>query len=260
MPAVDQPLAEVLDYSIRDDSSDMEVDSSVLPSFAKRTAMPPSFTKTTATPPSFTEIASIHCPPVPIGHSSMADTSMPSLDDLDSVPLPSFQVPDQPSENTIEDSLPVNGILHETPAVQYTIVHSGSKFGNDMLTDSRGYSYSEKHMKGIAAGVRNWQCTKCSICKAKVCWEGNSTFIFNGPDHLCTAQPGIATTLCIKQQIKSTALQNIFTSAAEITKSYGKISPVNLPLPFLHPSTSPGLLTDTTSAFGQKIPPAWTLN
>ena len=151
MPAVDQPLAEVLDYSIRDDSSDMEVDSSMLPSFTKTTAMPPSFTETTAVPPSFTEISSIHCPPVPIGHSSMADTSMPSLDDLDSVPLPSFQVPDQPSENTIEDSLPVNGIQHETPAVQYTIVHSGSKFGNDMLTDSRGYSYSKKHMKGTAA-------------------------------------------------------------------------------------------------------------
>ena len=83
-------------------------------------------------------------PPVPIGHSSMDDTSMPSLDDLDSVPLPSFQVPDQPSENTIEDSLPVNGIQHETPAVQYTIVHGGSKFGNDMLTDSRGYSSSNR--------------------------------------------------------------------------------------------------------------------
>ena len=137
MPAVDQPLAEVLEYSRRDDSSDMEVDITptwslpfaeryaMLPSFAKTSAASLTFAQTSTVPMSFTETSSIHCPPVPFGHSSMAntsDSSMPTLDDLDTVPLPSLQVPDQPSENTIEDSLPVDGIQHETPAVQYTIV------------------------------------------------------------------------------------------------------------------------------------------
>ena len=88
-----------------------------------------------------------------------------------------------------------------------------------MLTDNRWHFYNEKHMKGTTAGVRNWRCTKFNICKAKVHQEGNNTFIFSGQDHLCTAQPGIANTLHMKQQIKSTALQDIFTAAAEITEN-----------------------------------------
>ena len=74
-----------------------------------------------------------------------SDTSMPSFDDLS---LPSFNVPSAPVEDSIADSLPVNATSHEPPELEYHLIPGASKFGKDILTDSRGFSYTMKWMKG----------------------------------------------------------------------------------------------------------------
>ena len=92
-------------------------------------------------PLSFAEVSSILCPPVPIGHSSMAntsDSSMPTLDHLDIVPLPSFQVPDQPSETLLRTVCQLMEFSMKHCCPVYHSFCGGSKFGNDMLTDNRG--------------------------------------------------------------------------------------------------------------------------
>ena len=89
-----------------------------------------------------------------------SDTSMPSFDDFS---LPSFNVPSVPVEDSIADSLPVNATSYELPELEYHLIPGASKFGKDILTDSRGFSYTIKQMKGTVLGVTNWRCTKCNL-------------------------------------------------------------------------------------------------
>ena len=74
-----------------------------------------------------------------------------------------------------------------------------------MLMDNRGHSYNMMQNSGTAAGVTNWRCRKCNPdktnCYTTVCQEGH-TFIFNGGDHMCTAEP-VINTLCIKTSTTS---------------------------------------------------------
>ena len=172
----------------------------------------------------------------PIAHSSIAETSDTSIPSFDDLSLPSFNVPSVPVEDSIADNLPVNATSHEPPELEYHLIPGASKFGKDILTDSRGFSYTIKQMKGTALDVTNWRCTKCNPqkvnCTATVQQEGN-IFIPGKSHHTCTAEPGITNTLLIKKEIKSTALKNIFTSATEITDKVLLENITNEPVPSL---------------------------
>ena len=221
-PANDGPLAEIVEY--KDDSSDMEVD--ITGSFAETPSTQPSFVESSSTWPSLAESSFAG---LPIAHSSMADTfdsSMPSFDTsdvsslLDDTNLASFQVPNISAENSIDDSLPVAAVPAELSPIEYCIIPGGTKHGNDMLTDSHGFSYTRKPPKrGASSDTVYWRCAVCNKdvqCPAKVIQDGNS-FTRGRSNHLDSAQPGIANTVRIKKKVKSVALSDIFTSAAEIT-------------------------------------------
>ena len=172
----------------------------------------------------------------PIAHSSMAETSGTSMPSFDDLSLPSLNVPSVPVEGSIADSLAVNATSHEPPELEYHLIPGASKFGKDILTDSRHFSYTMKQMKGTVLDVPNWRCTKQNSpkvnCTATVWQEGN-IFILGKSHHTCTAEPEITNNLLIKKEIKSTALKNIFTPAMEITNKVLQENITNEPVPSL---------------------------
>ena len=89
-----------------------------------------------------------------------------------------------------------------------------------MLTDSHGFSCTKKLPKrGASSDTVYWRCAVCNKdvrCPATVIQGGNS-FTRGKSNHLDSAQPGIANKIFIKKKVKSAALSDIFTSAAEIT-------------------------------------------
>ena len=204
-----------------------EADSSTALSFTETSTAVPSFAETSAAGLSIAD---------PIAHSSMAETSDTSMPSFDDISLPSFSVPSVPVEDSTADSLPINATSHEPPELEYHLIPGASKFGKDILTDSRGFSYTMKQMKGTALGVTNWRCTKCNPpkvnCTATVWQEGN-IFIPGKSHHTCTAKAGITNTLLIKKEIESTALKNIFTPAVEITNKVLQENITNEPVPSL---------------------------
>ena len=157
-PTADGPLAEIIEYNTPDDSYDLEADSS--------TAL--SFTETSTAVPSFAEMSTAETSAAglsiadPLAHSSMAETSNTSMPSIDDLSLPFFNVPSVPVEDSIADSLPLNATSHEPPELEYHLIPGASKFGKDILTDSSGFSYTIKQMKGTVLGVTNWRCTKCN--------------------------------------------------------------------------------------------------
>ena len=224
-------MAEIIEYNTPDDSYGLEADSSTALSFTETSTAVPSFAEmsTAQTSAAGLSIAA------PISHSSIAETSDISMPSFDELSLPSFNVSSVPVEDSIADSLPVNATSHEPPELEYHLIPGASKFGKDILTDSRGFSYTIKQMKGTALGVTNWRCTKCNPqqvnCTATVWQEG--IFIPGKSHHTCTAEPGITNTLLIKKEIKSTALKNIFTPVTEATDKVLQENITNEPVPSL---------------------------
>ena len=117
-----------------------------------------SFTETSTAVPSFAEMSTAETSTAglsiadPIAHSFMAetsDTSVPSFDDLS---LPSFNVPSVPVEDSIADSLPVNATSHKPPELEYHLIPDASKFGKDILTDSRGFLLHHQADEGNSTG------------------------------------------------------------------------------------------------------------
>ena len=90
----------------------------------------------------------------------------------------------------------------------------------EWYADSHGFSYTRKPPKrGASSNTVYWRCVvgnKDVQCPATVIQDANS-FTRGKSNHLDSAQPGIANTVCIKKKVKSAALSDIFTSAAEIT-------------------------------------------
>ena len=171
----------------------------------------------------------------------MADTSnssMPSFDSLmhllDDTNLASFQAPNISAKNSIDDSLPVSAVPAELPPIEYCIIPGGTKHGNDMLTDSHGFSYTRKLPKrGASSDTVYW---RCAVCNKDV-----------KSNHLDFAQPGIGSTR------KRSNLQHSVTSShlqlKSLTKFLMNMSPKNQHQHFQPPSTLPKqqIITDNTS-------------
>ena len=83
--------------------------------------------------------------------TDFSDTSMPHFDlssfsdsSMDGIDLPSLHAPKYLTEDSIDDSLPVEAIAADTQDVQYKVVAASSEWRGDKTTDSLGSSLSTK--------------------------------------------------------------------------------------------------------------------
>ena len=109
--------------------------------------------------------------------SSDADTSDSSMSSLDDVDLASFKVPDLSSGESLDDSVPHGALAAEPAPAEYCTVAKATIYGNDMLTDSEGYSYTRKSAKkGPSSASILWRCSVPNIlheCHIAVNQKGN---------------------------------------------------------------------------------------
>ena len=128
-------------------------------------------------------------------------------------------MPDDSTEESINESLPLNAVAAEPLQPEYTII-AGSLFcqGNK-LTDNLGFSYIVKD-KSHGGNVTCWRCSisnKHITCPATVHQEGD-VFIAGPHKHLHPTKPGITRTLQTWKKINTIAMSDVFTSAFEITE------------------------------------------
>lgn len=97
-----------------------------------------------------------------------------------------------------------------------TYEQDGSQKGRNKLVDSNGYCYTVKTRRGN--GNISWTCcvrNKTMWCKASVQQKG-AQFTSGSQPHIHPAQLGAATATRVKTAVKKAAINEIFTSAAEI--------------------------------------------
>ena len=107
-------------------------------------------------------------------YADTSDSSMPSLDDVD---LASSEVLDLLSEESLDDSVPHGTLATVTAPFEYCIVSKATMHENDMLIDSKGYSYIRKlAKKGSSRTSVLWRCSvhnKSHECHATVTQKGD---------------------------------------------------------------------------------------
>lgn len=170
-----------------------------------------------------------------LGHASHDDESAPLFPDTENFPrsgeadrdtpmeeesshnLPSFEVPQQLMESSMEDDTPRLYDDANVPAVPtYQVIEDGSQKGKEKLADSEGYTYTVKVRR--ANGNKVWTCSvrnKSMWCKASVIEKADG-FTRGSQPHTHSAQLGAAAAVRISASVKKIAATEIFTSAAEI--------------------------------------------
>ena len=165
----------------------------------------------------------------PFNLSSSSDSSIGSID------LPSFHAPEYPTEDSIDDSLPIRVIAADTQEAKYTVVAASSEWHRDKLTESLGLSYGVKNRNG------KWTMWRCSVhnqqlyCNGTVCQEVE---IFTSP----TATSASRSTRDCKQslfqeKINTLTLSDIFTYVAESTEKFLTENVDSEPMPSLPANT-----------------------
>ena len=131
--------------------------------------------------------------------------------------MPSFEVPEQFVESSIEDDTPRQCDPAIVPTVvTYQVIQDGSQKGKEKLADSQGYTYIVKVRR--ANGNKVWRCNvrnKSMWCKATVLQKANG-FTQGSQPHTHSAQLRAATATKVAASVKRIAATEIFTSAAEI--------------------------------------------
>lgn len=139
------------------------------------------------------------------------------MDTDDNISMPSFEVPQQLMESSIEDETPRLDDDANVPSVPtYQVIEDGSQKGKEKLADSEGYTYTVKVRR--ANGNKVWTCSvrnKSMWCKASVL-EKVDGFTRGSQPHTHPAQIGAATATRISAKVKKIAAAEIFTSAAEV--------------------------------------------
>jgi hypothetical protein len=89
--------------------------------------------------------------------------------------MPSFEVPEQLVESSIDDDTPSQCDRADVPTViTYQVIQDGSQKGKEKLADSQGYTYIVKVRR--ANGNKVWRCSvrnKFMWCKATVLQKTN---------------------------------------------------------------------------------------
>jgi hypothetical protein len=138
--------------------------------------------------------------------------------------MPSFEVPEQLVESSIDDDTPRQCDRADVPTViTYQVIQDGSQKGKEKLADSQGYTYIVKVRR--ANGNKVWRCSvrnKSMWCKATVLQKTNG-FIQGSQPHTHPAQLGAATATNVAASVKRMAATEIFTSAAEIVNKVLKV-------------------------------------
>ena len=138
--------------------------------------------------------------------------------------MPSFDVPPQLMESSIEDDAPrqCDDNNMQPMVVTYKVIEEGTQKGKKKLADSEGYTYMIKERR--ANGNKVWTCSVCNKsvwCKARV-MEKPDGFSRGSIPHIHAPQLGAATAARISTAVKKMAASEVFVSAAEIVNKVAK--------------------------------------